>query len=207
MKRPSALELSQSSLLPPRIEDEYFKGALRLMSMCIIKLLQKQAELIVDIAKSDSPHYQAVLASLFKQPPRASRSFLYDHEVDLPEHASLQGIVQDKLRAIFHLRGAVDMEPLLLMPATNTSDEDERPRFIDRHGDLVVLPDNGIVPFARLAARREVNRIKRYHIGQAWKAKYGAPFWLLFANKINFCRLLVSSLVTLRFSERLFLIS
>jgi eukaryotic translation initiation factor 2-alpha kinase 4 len=31
-KRPSALELSQSSLLPPRIEDEYFKGALRMMS-------------------------------------------------------------------------------------------------------------------------------------------------------------------------------
>ena len=30
--RPTALELSQSSLLPPRVEDEYFKGALRMMS-------------------------------------------------------------------------------------------------------------------------------------------------------------------------------
>ena len=30
-KRPTALELSQSSLLPPRLEDEYFKGALRMM--------------------------------------------------------------------------------------------------------------------------------------------------------------------------------
>lgn len=31
--RPTALELSQSSLLPPRLEDEYFRGALRMMSM------------------------------------------------------------------------------------------------------------------------------------------------------------------------------
>ena len=31
-ERPTALELSQSSLLPPRLEDEYFKGALKMMS-------------------------------------------------------------------------------------------------------------------------------------------------------------------------------
>lgn len=30
-QRPSAIELSQSPLMPPRMEDEYFKGALRLM--------------------------------------------------------------------------------------------------------------------------------------------------------------------------------
>ena len=30
-KRPTALELSQSPLLPSRLEDEYFKGALRMM--------------------------------------------------------------------------------------------------------------------------------------------------------------------------------
>lgn len=29
--RPTALELSQSTLLPSRLEDEYFKGALRMM--------------------------------------------------------------------------------------------------------------------------------------------------------------------------------
>ena len=30
-KRPTALELSQNPLLPSRLEDEYFKGALRMM--------------------------------------------------------------------------------------------------------------------------------------------------------------------------------
>lgn len=32
--RPSAVELSQSSLLPPRLEDEYFKAALKMMCEC-----------------------------------------------------------------------------------------------------------------------------------------------------------------------------
>ena len=35
-ERPSALQLSQSPLLPPRIEDEYFKEALQMMSESII---------------------------------------------------------------------------------------------------------------------------------------------------------------------------
>lgn len=37
--RPTALELSQSSLLPARVEDEYFKGALRMMSESVIEVL------------------------------------------------------------------------------------------------------------------------------------------------------------------------
>lgn len=34
--RPTALELSQSSLLPPRMEDEYFKSALKMMGSYIV---------------------------------------------------------------------------------------------------------------------------------------------------------------------------
>lgn len=30
-QRPTAIELSQSSLMPPRMEDEYFRGALQMM--------------------------------------------------------------------------------------------------------------------------------------------------------------------------------
>jgi len=38
-KRPTALELSQSSLLPSRLEDEYFKGALRMMGWLFYSLM------------------------------------------------------------------------------------------------------------------------------------------------------------------------
>ncbi|TFK38831.1 hypothetical protein BDQ12DRAFT_605427 [Crucibulum laeve] len=144
--RPTALELSQSALLPARLEDEYFKGALRMM------------------AKPDSPHHQAVLSSLFTQPPRPSRGFLYDSDADPPEHAALNDIVHERLAAIFRLHGAVDMEPPLLMPATNSENEKDQATFIDRHGDIITLPNNILVPFARLAARTNIRRIKRYHI-------------------------------------------
>ncbi|KAK0438425.1 kinase-like domain-containing protein [Armillaria borealis] len=149
--RPTALELSQSPLLPSRLEDEYFKGALKMMT------------------KPDSPHHQAVLASLFKQSPRPVRSFLYDHEAELPEHASLNGMVQDHLTAIFRLRGAVDMEPPLLMPITSTEDDKDHAVFIDRHGDIVKLPSSLLVTFARLAARGGITRIKRFHIADVYR--------------------------------------
>ncbi|KAG5719281.1 Serine/threonine-protein kinase gcn2 [Termitomyces sp. T112] len=149
--RPTAVELSQSPLLPSKIEDEYFKGALNLMT------------------KADSPHQRAVLNSLFSQPPRPTRGFIYDLEADPPEYAALNDTVHDRLAALFRLHGAVDMEPPLLMPVMDIEDESKKAAFIDRNGDIVTLPDNLIVPFARLAARENITRIKRYHIANIFR--------------------------------------
>ncbi|KAF9267032.1 hypothetical protein L218DRAFT_920740 [Marasmius fiardii PR-910] len=147
--RPTALELSQSNLLPARLEDEYFKGALRMMT------------------KPDSPHHQAVLSSLFSQTPRPTRGFLYDSE--MPEAIPYFKMVVERLESIFKMRGAVDTEPPLLLPVTS-EDLQEQPTFIDRHGDLVALSNNLLVPFARLAARMITRRIKRYHVGDVHRA-------------------------------------
>jgi translation initiation factor 2-alpha kinase 4 len=123
-------------------------------------------------AKPDSPHHQAVLSSLFSQPPRPSRGFIYDLEADMPEHAALNDNVQERLASIFRLHGAVDMEPPLLMPVMEPDDESHQATFIDRHGDIVTLPNNILVPFARLAARGNLKRIKRYHITNIYRPKY-----------------------------------
>ncbi|KAJ7702683.1 kinase-like domain-containing protein [Mycena rosella] len=149
--RPTALELSQSPLLPARLEDEYFKGALGMM------------------VKPNSPHYQAVLSSLFSQSQPPARRFLYDIETDLPEHAALNDIVQERLSYIFRLHGAVDMEPPLLMPVVNPAEEKTQAMYIDRYGELVLLPSNLLVPFARLAAKGNISRIKRYHIADVYR--------------------------------------
>ncbi|KAJ7121645.1 hypothetical protein C8R44DRAFT_622641 [Mycena epipterygia] len=149
--RPTALELSQSPLLPARIEDEYFKGALGMM------------------VKPDSPHYQAVLSSLFSQSHPPARQFLYDTETDLPEHAALNGIVMERLSYIFQLHGAVDMEPPLLMPVVNPAEAKSQATYIDRYGETVVLPSNLLVPFARLAAKGNISRIKRYHMANVYR--------------------------------------
>jgi len=124
-------------------------------------------------AKPDSAHHQTALATLFKQPPRPSRAFIYDLEADFPEYASLNETVQDRLAAIFHLHGAVDMEPPLLMPITDPEEAKNQATFIDRYGDIVALPNNILVAFARLAARESIRRIKRYHIMNVFRPRCG----------------------------------
>ena len=129
-------------------------------------------------AKPDSAHHQTALATLFKQPPRPSRAFIYDLEADFPEYASLNETVQDRLAAIFHLHGAVDMEPPLLMPITDPEEAKNQATFIDRYGDIVALPNNILVAFARLAARESIRRIKRYHIMNVFRPR--CDFYHLF---------------------------
>ncbi|PCH37122.1 Serine/threonine-protein kinase [Wolfiporia cocos MD-104 SS10] len=150
-KRPTALELSQSELLPPRLEDEYFRGAIRMMT------------------KQDSPHLQAVLTTLFNQQAKPIRALTYDNNAELPEHTALNGKVIDCLVDIFRLHGAVNMEPPLLMPVMNPEEDRNLAVFLDRHGEVVALPNNALLPFARLAARENTRRIKRYYIGDIYR--------------------------------------
>jgi translation initiation factor 2-alpha kinase 4 len=119
-----------------------------------------------------------VLSTLFSQAPPASRFHLYDSDTELLESAHLNGIVQERLTAIFRLHGAVDMEPPLLMPAMQL-DEKNQVVLLDRHGDLVTLPSNGLAPFARLAARTNIRRIKRYHLTNIYR-----PTWVFIRSSI-----------------------
>jgi translation initiation factor 2-alpha kinase 4 len=96
--------------------------------------------------------------------------------LESPEYASLNNIVEDRLAAIFHLHGAVDMEPPLLMPITDIEEEKTHATFIDQYGDIVALPNNILIPFARLAARESIKRIKRYHIANVFRPKYVGYF-------------------------------
>lgn len=122
-------------------------------------------------AKPDSPYLQSVLSSLFNQPAKPVRGFLYDSQAELPEHAALNGRVIDRLVDIFRLHGAVNMEPPLLMPIMNPEEDRNRAVFLDRHGEVVALPNNALLPFARLAARENTRRIKRFHIGDIYRPK------------------------------------
>ncbi|KAI0083455.1 hypothetical protein BDY19DRAFT_998561 [Irpex rosettiformis] len=148
--RPSARELSESPLMPPKVEDEHFKNTLAM------------------IVKSDSPYRQSVLAALFKQEPEPGHTFLYDSG-EIPEHATLNGIVHDRIVQIFRMHGAVDMEPPLLLPIADKDDAQSRAAFLDRNGKPVALPDNAFAPFARVAARVGTRRIKRYHVSDVYK--------------------------------------
>ncbi|KAH8114389.1 kinase-like domain-containing protein [Phellopilus nigrolimitatus] len=149
-KRPTAIQLSQSPLLPSRMEDEYFKEALQAMT------------------KSRNQFYPAVLASLFSQEPNLVRGHIYDE--DMPESSSLRHVVIEHLDRLFRLHGARDVDVPLLMPLTKVHLEDQRQvLLVDTHGEIITLPSNALVPFARLAARTGTTRIKRYHVGDTYR--------------------------------------
>ena len=134
----------------------------------ITSMLLNLSFLTIATAKPGSSQYQAVLESLFNQSPRPSLRFLYDS--GMPEHASLRAVVVDHLVDLFRLHGAVDVEiPLFLPLMKGHIPEQRQVHLIDRHGDVVTLPVNALVPFARLAARTGVTRIKRYHITDTYK--------------------------------------
>ena len=65
------------------------------------------------------------------------------------------------------------MEPPLLMPNMQLPVTSQRQaKLLDQHGEIVMLPANLLVPFARLAARTSITRIKRYHIGDTYRQKW-----------------------------------
>jgi eukaryotic translation initiation factor 2-alpha kinase 4 len=69
------------------------------------------------------------------------------------------------------LHGAVNTEPPLLMPVITPVDEQKQSTFIDRYGDVVMLPNDLLPPFARLAARAKFTRTKRFYIANIYRPK------------------------------------
>lgn len=119
----------------------------------------------------DSSHHEAVLSTLFDRTTKPSKAFLFYNGTDQPEHAPMYDVVHEKLKTIFRLHGAIDEEPPLLTPVLNPDDEVERAVLLDRRGQTVALPTNGLVAFARWGARNNNQRIKRFHFFNTYRPK------------------------------------
>lgn len=111
-------------------------------------------------------HYQTTINALFEQRSNGVRAALYDQ---MAEPHPLTWVVRDTLAGMMRLHGAHEVEPPLLAPLLELDDVEHRAAFIDRHGELVALPNDALTPFARLAARARLNRIKRFHIGDVYR--------------------------------------
>ncbi|QRW14941.1 PEK/GCN2 kinase [Ceratobasidium sp. AG-Ba] len=160
-KRPSALQLSASSHLPERLEDEFVKDAL---------------PMIVD---PNRRYFEALLDRLFDQHPSPAKAFVYNMNADIPDYAPLYDTVQDKIATLLRVHGAVVKEPVLLAPSHTITSEASEDRqavaLLDRRGTMVTLPRHATTSFARLAAIEGTTRIKRYYIGNAYRPTNTGP--------------------------------
>jgi translation initiation factor 2-alpha kinase 4 len=124
------------------------------------------------LAQRGSFHYGEILNSLFDQSPRAT-AVGYDRDLNTPGYASLLPVIQDHLSEIFRLHGAVDSALPLLVPKVDGEDYGPNTVFLlDRQGEVLSLPRNGLVPMARRAAQSNIRRIKRFHICDVYNLRY-----------------------------------
>lgn len=158
-ERLSPLELLKSDLLPPKMEDEYIAECMRLLSM------------------PDSTYNLQLMDSLFSRKEtfeeHEARDFTFDTGSN--EGAGLDnrfiGVASRYLRALFHRNGAVELEaPLLIPPNELYANQEQKPvDMLDKTGKVVQLPFDLVVPFARMVARVEQSRFKRYAIAPVFR--------------------------------------
>lgn len=175
-ERPSPLQLLRSDLLPPRLEDESVQETLRL------------------VTDSSSVYHLQLLDAMFAPRPPADEEV---RDVTFDAGSEREGglvnpresVVVDFLRTVFLRHGAVELVPPLLMPPRgglySAKDGGNPVQLLDGTGQVVNLPRDHLIPFARTIARSENHRLKRYCIGPVYRDSLlagGQPISILAAS-------------------------
>lgn len=152
-ERPSSHELLRSGKIPSHVEDETIRTALRSLS------------------DKNSAFYARFLTELFTQSRdgsnrEAANAKDYTFDLDLTLKSAPEGLlhcyIRDQLIAVFRRHGAVEMQRPQLLPASaSTMYGDAAVRLIDTAGNVVQLPYDLTLPFARLLAKRGSDEVAR----------------------------------------------
>ncbi|KAG0308416.1 hypothetical protein BGZ98_008036 [Dissophora globulifera] len=155
-ERPSSLELLQSDLLPPKLEDEYIQECVR------------------TIANPNTPYYHRLMSALFAQNADKHKDYTYDFNAENkpydPFFALFYGKVRDQMVNVFRSHAAVELGTPLLTPKSDLHDGDKRSvALMDSTGGLVQLPYDLTMSFARFVCRNDINQLKRYYFGRVYR--------------------------------------
>ncbi|TPX34299.1 hypothetical protein SmJEL517_g03036 [Synchytrium microbalum] len=158
-ERPSCLELLSSSLMPPMLEEEKLAEALRLMTNIENPLYFPRLSKVLFSREADK-HKDA--------------AFDFNSEANIlrPELELAVKKVHDLLKVTFERHGALELVPPLLMPKTDLYDQNKQVvSLMDPDGNIVQLPYDLTVPFARYVSRvpQNVVRLKRYAFGRVYR--------------------------------------
>ncbi|KAJ1671142.1 eukaryotic translation initiation factor 2-alpha kinase, partial [Coemansia sp. RSA 25] len=147
--RLSSAELLESDLLPPKMEDEYIR------------------ETIKTIANPSQPYFAKLLDSLFALSTDKHIDATFDYRSNDIQAEQLNAVFLDRIRElmtrVFRTHAAVELSTPALTPKTELLDMYQRPAlYLDPKGNVVQLPYDQTVPFARYVARTKMTEIKRY---------------------------------------------
>ncbi|KAF9184078.1 hypothetical protein BGZ51_003580 [Haplosporangium sp. Z 767] len=155
-ERPSSLELLQSDLLPPKMEDEYIQECVR------------------TIANPNTPYYHRLMSALFAQNADKHKDYTYDFNAENkpydPFFSLFYGKVRDQMVNVFKCHAAVELGTPLLTPKSDLHDSDKKSvSLMDSTGGLVQLPYDLTMPFARFICRNGITQLKRFYFGRVYR--------------------------------------
>ncbi|KAJ1992057.1 eukaryotic translation initiation factor 2-alpha kinase [Coemansia spiralis] len=147
--RPSSAELLESDLLPPKMEDEYIR------------------ETIKTIANPSQPYFTKLMDSLFAHSTDKHIDATFDYRSNDIYTEQLNAVFLDRIREtmtrVFRTHAAVELSTPALTPKMELLDMYQKPAlYLDSKGNVVQLPYDQTVPFARYVARTRMTEIKRY---------------------------------------------
>ena len=160
-QRPSINEISNSPLLPARIEQTVLQKTMR------------------EILTPHSVHRYKAIQRLMQDEMKPISDILYDYDLQTAQlepackpmmRIGLRERVIESITEISKRHGAVRIEPALLIPKVSPpAHEPNAVSMLDLQGDVVSLPWHPTVPFARHVARMHVmGTMKRFGIGQVF---------------------------------------
>lgn len=154
-ERPNSLELLQSNLLPPKLEDEYIQECVR------------------TIANPNTPYYHRLMSALFAQNADKHKGYTYDFNANKaydPFFPLFYGKVRDQMANVFRCHGAVELGTPLLTPKSDLHDNDKKSvALMDSSGGLVQLPYDLTMPFAIFICRNNITQLKRFYFGRVYR--------------------------------------
>ncbi|KAJ2103478.1 eukaryotic translation initiation factor 2-alpha kinase [Coemansia sp. S100] len=147
--RLSSAELLESDLMPPKMEDEYIRDTIK------------------TIANPSQPYFAKLLESLFALSTDKHIDATYDYRSNDIQAEQLNTVFLDRIRElmtrVFRTHAAVELTTPALTPKTDLLDMYQRPAlYLDPKGNVVQLPYDQTVTFARYVARTKMTEIKRY---------------------------------------------
>eukprot|EP00092_Neocalanus_flemingeri_P000288 GFUD01000308.1.p1 GENE.GFUD01000308.1~~GFUD01000308.1.p1 ORF type:complete len:1589 (+),score=464.17 GFUD01000308.1:43-4809(+) len=160
MVRPTSDELLNSDWLPP------------------IQVEESQMQLMVKNAmkNTSSKAYKHLIDAVLRRPMSLPKDISYDTEMSKMNIRLANASVTflNSARKVFELHGAIQMEAPHMLPKCEESvykNTDNIVQVMTKSGDVVTLPFDLRVPFARYLARLRTSQLKRYCFGKVLREK------------------------------------
>ncbi|KAK6440502.1 eukaryotic translation initiation factor 2-alpha kinase [Oleoguttula sp. CCFEE 5521] len=164
-ERPSSTELLRSNVLPLKIEDETIRQALD------------------SLGDARSPYHQKMMSALFSHDEASNnrvKALAWDakhqNTIEKADYVRARAVAKGALETIFRRHGAEEVQRESVFPRSSYHDDPRVVQLLDASGNLVQLPYDLTLPFARQLAHADFPLHRAFTFGRVYRDAFtGGP--------------------------------